>query len=277
MVQQLAHLGFRDFVLFDPKDMEAKHLHRFVGATQQDVEKRTPKVEIGRRIILGVRPDANVVAVREDWQKEPSRLWCCDIVFGCVDTYQARHELEAECRRYLIPYIDIGMDVFPPAQDFGHRMVGQVVLSMPGRTCMYCMGFLRDELHSREAQAYGSAGGEPQVVFANALLASAAVAHAVDLVTSWSGSQPCTFLRLDGNALVLAPDSCADRWNGAKCSHYRLEEVGPPLPRGMIRPRQPQGRPSTDNRLAAPQDQPEEGTSSRVDGTQGYGRLRPRV
>jgi hypothetical protein len=36
------------------------------------------------------------------------------IVFGCVDSYQGRHELEVVGRRYLMHYIDIGMDVHGP-------------------------------------------------------------------------------------------------------------------------------------------------------------------
>src|ERR1700730_12183464 len=35
----------------------------------------------------------------------------CDVIFGCVDSYRERDELERFMRRFLIPYIDIGMDV----------------------------------------------------------------------------------------------------------------------------------------------------------------------
>ena len=51
------------------------------------------------------------------WQERPDLMDQCDVVFGCVDTFAGRRDLEAECRRYLIPYIDIGMDVHKVGDD----------------------------------------------------------------------------------------------------------------------------------------------------------------
>lgn len=237
VLQQLAHAGFVDFALFDPKCMEEKHLHRLVGATRADVDAGTPKVRIGERVIRAIRPDARIVAIEDLWGASPHALRSCDLVFGCVDTFRARHELEVVTRRYLIPYIDIGIDVLPPTAGFGHRLVGQVILSMPGGPCMRCMRFLDDERLNQEAQEYGAAGRAPQVVFANGLLASAAVGIAVDLLSGWSGAPPRPFLRLDGNELRLAPDPCEQRWLGIRCPHFRPEEIGPPRPTDQLAPR----------------------------------------
>lgn len=60
----------------------------------------------------------------------------CDLIFGCVDSFAERAELEASCRRYLIPYLDIGMDVHQ-AGDEPPVMGGQVILSMPDGPCMF--------------------------------------------------------------------------------------------------------------------------------------------
>ena len=43
--------------------------------------------------------------------------------------YQGRHELEVACRRYMMHYIDIGMDVHGQAPPV---IGGQVILSSPG-------------------------------------------------------------------------------------------------------------------------------------------------
>jgi len=64
------------------------------------------------------------------WQDHPEPLRACDLIFGCVDGFAERRELEARALRYLIPLVDIDMDVHcvenqPP------RMAGQVIVSMP--------------------------------------------------------------------------------------------------------------------------------------------------
>ena len=103
---------------------------------------------------------ADVFAVEGRWQTALSRLRDCDVIFGCLDSYTERDQLEAFCRRYLIPYIDIGMDVH--RTDSGYAVQGQVILSMPGDLCLRCFNFLRQSLLDREAQEYGGAGGRPQ-------------------------------------------------------------------------------------------------------------------
>jgi hypothetical protein len=81
------------------------------------------------------------------------------------------------CRRYLMHYIDIGMDVHgekPPV------IGGQIVLS-PGRLCMRRMGLLTEAKLAEEAARYGKEGSRPQVVWPNGVLASIAVGLGVEL------------------------------------------------------------------------------------------------
>lgn len=60
------------------------------------------------------------------------------------------------------------------------------MLSMPGYGCMHCMGFLSEKVLKDEAAGYGFVGVQPQVVWANGVLASTAVGIAVDLLTDWT-------------------------------------------------------------------------------------------
>lgn len=230
VIQQLAHIGFEHFALYDPQVIEESNLHRLVGARSSDVFDRTPKVEIARRVILGVQPQADVTGVQSLWQDQPEPLRRCDLIFGCVDTFAARRELEVLSRRYRIPYVDIGMDVTAIASE-PPRMAGQVVFSEPDGPCMFCMGFLNETLLTREAAQYGAVGGRPQVVWANGVLASTAVGMALDYLTGWTGpkEQP-RFLSFDGNAGTVLPDA---RWGyrqAAPCGHYSPADVGDPRP-----------------------------------------------
>ena len=68
-------------------------------------------------------------------------------------------------------------------------MSGQIILSAPGGPCMFCMHFLTDEKIGREVANYGAAGGRPQVVWANGVLASTAVGIADQHPDRWTKSR----------------------------------------------------------------------------------------
>ena len=154
IAQQLAHLGVGNFVLFDPDHVEETNLNRLVGATKKDVATSTPKTTVSRRLINRINPNAQVLRVPKEWQEEGGLVAGCDVVFGCVDTYIAREEIERVCRRFMIPYIDIGMNVTELAD--GYLISGQMILSMPNDLCMRCLGFLNEGLLAQEAARYGN-------------------------------------------------------------------------------------------------------------------------
>lgn len=226
IVQQLAHIGFDDYVLYDPQTIEEANLNRLVGATSDDVGQL--KTAVSKRMIRSLRNDPSIEIHNVDWQKEPEPLRRVDIIFGCVDGFAERRDLEASARRYLIPYIDIGMDVFPSVAGQPPRMVGQVILSLPGGPCMKCLGYLSEESLAEEANAYGAAGPNPQVIWANGVLASTAVGIAVQLLTGWSDGQgEPVFFSYDGNSNTLTPDVRL-KYAPVECENYPLHNVGDP-------------------------------------------------
>jgi len=227
IAQQLAHLGFLNFVIYDGDHVESSNLNRLVGATEGDVINKTPKIEIARRLISGIRPTARIQAIQSTWQESPNPLKSCDLVFGCVDGFDQRRQLEATARRYFIPLIDIGMDVH--ATEEGQPVIaGQVILSMPGHSCMHCMGFLNESNLAKEAGNYGDAGINPQVVWSNGLLASTAVGLAVDLITDWSKSlRGSVYLSYRGNSHSLTEDPTF-AYAPKVCKHYLLKDIGVP-------------------------------------------------
>lgn len=230
IVQQLAHLGFRKFVLYDGDLVEESNLNRLVSATYADAAAGTPKLAVALRMIRGLAPGAEVDGHSKRWQDEPDPLRRCDLVFGCVDSFSEREQLEATCRRHMIPLIDIGLDITIVGND-PPLMGGQVILSMPGEPCMRCLGFLTEDLLAREASNYGGAGPRPQVVFGNGVLASTAVAIAVDLLTDWTQQlRRVVYLEYRGNEQILRPHPRAkDKGIAPACPHYPLTNVGAPV------------------------------------------------
>jgi molybdopterin-synthase adenylyltransferase len=229
IAQQLAHLGVGSYRLIDPQKIDASNLNRLVGGTQADVEDRKAKVEIARRTILSVRPWAQVEVAERTWQEADDLLKDAHVIFGCVDGYRQRMYLEIAARRFLIPYIDIGMDVTEVATG-QYAIAGQMIMSLPGGPCMRCLGFLTQEWLDQEENRYGDAGVNPQVVWTNGTLASIAVGAFVSLVTPWFDHvRDYKWLELDGNLQLVAVSQQPEYRMRGPCTHYRAEDLGDPF------------------------------------------------
>jgi hypothetical protein len=162
------------------------------------------------------------------WQEAAEQLRHVDLVFGCLDGFAARGELEAFTRRFFIPLIDVGLDV-AIGTDGRPQMAGQVIFSMPGYACMQCMGFLNSLVLAQEAGRYGKAGIRPQVVWANGVLASAAVGIALDLLTGWTrATQAPVYLEYNGNSHTLVRPVRLDYVTRDSCPHFPADEAGIP-------------------------------------------------
>ncbi len=225
--QQLAHVGVANYVLVDPQTIEDTNLTRLVGGTAADVAAKRSKIEIASRLIRGVRPDARVEAYQDDWRNVAKALRKCDVVLGCVDSYKDRNELERQARRYLTPYIDVGMAVGKVGSAF--HISGQAALSIPGGACMWCMGILREELLAQEAAGYGHAGIRQQVVWPNGVLASSAVGLFMSVILPWAPTLMPVLLEYDGNRGTVVPSTKLD-YMPKTCLHFRADtDLGDPF------------------------------------------------
>lgn len=229
VVQQLAHLGVGGFVLVDPDRIDLTNTNRLVGGTLADAEAETLKVGIAERVIRCVQPEARVVPVPDTWLAAMDDLKVCDVIVGAVDSYKERDQLERFARRHLIPYLDIGMDVHELGQN-GFLISGQVIMSMPGGPCLRCCGLVTEERLAQEAQKYGAAGGRPQVVWPNGVLASTAVGLLAQVITPWH-PKPSEFayLEYDGNKGTMRVSARVELLRGKSCRHHPADEVGDPL------------------------------------------------
>ena len=220
IAQQLAHVGFGNVHLIDPDFAEEHHRHRLIGITTAAIKHSWPKVNVLRRLMRRVHPEGQVTTHAKRWQEVHEVLRTQDLVFTCIDGYLAREKIERYLRRYLVPMVDIGMDVVKAST--GYQIRGQIILSMPGRHCMRCFGFIRDELLNQEAARYGDSGAFPQVVWSSGFLASNAVGIATSLFLPWQGQPepPCPYLVYDGNAFTLTPSPRLMYLSGLQCQHF---------------------------------------------------------
>jgi hypothetical protein len=178
-------------------------------------------------MMLSVNPHMRIETFACNWQQQAQAIREADVIVSCVDSYAARQNVEATARRFLIPLVDIGMDVH--VVDTRPHISGQVILSLPGGPCMRCLGFLNDKTLQQEAEKYGAAGGRPQVVWTNGVLASIAVGLVVDLLTAWNGI-PANgeYLHFDGNTNAVSR-SPRIQYAPMECVHFPGDSVGEPI------------------------------------------------
>ena len=224
LVHQLPLVGTSKFVLADPDVAEDRNRNRLLGCTAEDVKHARAKTAIAERVIKAANPAAEITACPSRWQDAIEHLRRCDVIFGCVDSYRERDDLERFCRRFLIPYIDLGIDVHQSSD--GYSISGQVVLSSPGGPCLWCLGILNEMRLRQEVGRYGQAGARPQVVWPNGVLASLAVGLFVQLVCPWHRSPQLTACcEFDGNRHRVETnrlDAAAD----LHCMHFPADELG---------------------------------------------------
>jgi molybdopterin-synthase adenylyltransferase len=228
IVQQLSHAGVRRYVVADDDTVEDHNLNRLVGATRRDAARAVPKIKIAQRIIRGLNTGVEIHPILGPWQTAIADFRRCHVIVGCVDSFSERDQLEKFCRRFLIPYIDIGMDVHAVGSEF--VIAGQVVLSMPGEHCMWCMGLLDEKSIAEEARRYGDAGFNPQVVWPNGVLASTAVGLFMQLITPWHQKhQQSVYLEYNGNSHTVARSNRMTALAGRVCPHFNASERGDSL------------------------------------------------
>jgi len=137
VVQQLAHLGVRRYILVEDDVVEASNLARLAGATRWDPLLRRRKVAVARRTIRRLSPTAGIKCVGSLRQRPAlAALSDVDVIVGCVDNDGARLVMSELAAAYLVPYLDIGVGIEGegPTSTIG----GRVSFHLPGGPCLAC-------------------------------------------------------------------------------------------------------------------------------------------
>lgn len=146
VVQQLAHLGVRDFCLVDDDRVDRTNLPRLAGAAWWDTYLRTRKSRVARRLIrrLGGRPRVDRYGELRS-AGVLSALRQVDLIIGCVDNDGARLVVSELAAAHLVPYLDVGVGVETGSQP--PQIGGRVSFYLPGGPCLACA----DEIDFGEA------------------------------------------------------------------------------------------------------------------------------
>ena len=226
VLEQLAHLGVRDFVLVDPDSVDESNLNRLVGATAEHVGR--PKVEVASEMAARINPAARIEARRESvLQARTARaLAVTDLLFNCTDSHGSRAVVNQLAYQYLLPTIDMGVVIAVAERHISH-IAGRVQLLAPGLACLTCANLLdpeqirRDLLtdFERQADPYITGGGEPApaVISLNGAVASLAVTMFLNTAVGIPGA--ARFLNYNAITGVVRPAVCQPHPSCIVCSH----------------------------------------------------------
>lgn len=205
-MQQLAHLGIRDFVLVEEDRVEESNLPRLAGATWIDARLRRRKTAVSTRLVRRLTLRARIMRTGPV-RSAPSlaELQRVDLIVGCVDNDGARLVLAELAAAYHVPYLDIGVGIENEAGAFS--IGSRIAFYLPGGPCIACADNLdfaeaAEDLESEAARRIRIQRGyarervvEPSLMPLNTTLVGAAM---IELLAYATGIRPVTpFLRYD--------------------------------------------------------------------------------
>jgi molybdopterin/thiamine biosynthesis adenylyltransferase len=198
VVSQLAHLGVGHLTLIDHDVVETSNLSRLIGATPTDVGR--PKADVLAELVRAINPAAEVTPIaRSVLDVDPAVYTGADVIVCATDGHDSRSLLTEVCVQYLVPVVDLGVEIVPDTGAF--RAGGGVRVLRPGLGCLWCAGTLlpalvREEYLDEEQRARETARGyirdrdvpAPSVVALNGVVSSFAVLEVCQLLVGMLGS-----------------------------------------------------------------------------------------
>lgn len=203
--QQLAHLGIGHIRMYDDDLLEHTNLNRVVGATPDDVGR--PKVDISADLTRRIQPSLTAEPRQEDvtLQHVARSLLDVDIVLACTDSQGSRAVLSQLAYQYLLPVIDVGINIHVLSSGAVH-ISGRIQMLSPSLPCLLCTDSLdlakvRTDLmtaEARQADPYvlGEDVKEPAVISLNSTAVGVAVSMFLSAVTGLPISSRYTLLNL---------------------------------------------------------------------------------
>lgn len=194
VVQALARMGVGCIIAVEPDLVEESNQPRVVGSIPEDASKRVPKLKVMERLVRAANNVTKFIGIQRPLA-HPDALQAvrgADILFSCTDNFTSRALLNDLAYLYLIPLIDMGLEVQPDENGMIRKASGYVITIIPGYPCLRCTGVVTDQalvMERKKGEGYGYLGDkdEPaaQVISFNGLVAYHAVTEFVAMVTGF--------------------------------------------------------------------------------------------
>lgn len=243
----LIHAGVRTLYVVDDDTLEESNRPRVLASQPGDVRDDLAKVDIVARYAAAVNPDVQVIPIRgsiEDAEVQ-RRLRDSEVFICCTDNLASRAALNRLAYQYLVPIVDIGMDVQLEGRAPGavKNAAGRVMYVHPEGPCLECLQIVSHEALQREAGARPCADDEdkgippaPSAVFLNGTVAALAVTRWISTFSSIGRERvPRTFEMYLPTRGTVRSMAIGDLKPCGNCSDIRGFADDAPLP-GAIAP-----------------------------------------
>lgn len=201
--QELVHLGVEKFIIIDDDVVEESNLSRIVGSRPRDARNRTPKVKVMKRLGRQINPEVRISSVKGSVNNASValRLRDTDAIFCCTDNLLSRIVLNRIAFQYLIPLIDMGIDIQCEEKGKIARAGGRVMVILPDGPCLECLGILNSEMIQQEMRQIddgqrahrnyisGATVEAPSVISLNGVIASLAVTAFLNLLSGFESQK----------------------------------------------------------------------------------------
>jgi len=206
--QELVHLGVEKFIIIDDDVVEESNLSRIVGSRPRDARNRTPKVKVMKRLGRQINPEVRISSVKGSVNNASIalKLRYADAIFCCTDNLSSRIVLNRMAFQYLVPLIDMGIDIQCEEKGKITSAGGRVMVILPDGPCLECLGILNSEIIQQEIRQIesgqrahrnyilGATVEAPSVISLNGVVASLAVTAFLNLLTGFeSQKDPNTY------------------------------------------------------------------------------------
>lgn len=113
VAEQVARLGFGEIVLIDHDHIEKKNLNRILNSTLDDALNGRSKVDMFAQAIRNIRGKDIAQPIQDTIFSREAVLSAAnaDVIFCCVDTFQARMIADRIASSFLIPLLDVGVKI----------------------------------------------------------------------------------------------------------------------------------------------------------------------
>ena len=198
--ERLARMGVRRLTIVDHDRVEVSNLNRYALVGWLDARRGLPKVFAAKRAMAVINPAVRVEAVFGSIREAEvlERLKESDLVVVATDDHSSRAALQRFCLQYLKPLIHTGIRL-EAERGKVREAVAQVVLALPGRSCLLCSGVVnltrasmelahpaeRAELARRGYLRDDPSVPTPAVAHLNGIVANLAVAELHNLVVGF--------------------------------------------------------------------------------------------
>jgi molybdopterin-synthase adenylyltransferase len=229
VAEHLIHMGFHEINLIDPDVLEMSNLNRVVGAYYEDAQQKRPKVEVVKRHLTAINPNATVRAYKKDVhdREMESVLALSDWMIVATDNHSSRLRAQELSVEYFVPLLSVGVNISVKDSKL-EDMSGEVITARVGDyLCLQCLNRINpikvaSERHPdagiREAlvkRGYvsGQDVKEPAVKTLNASLATMAVEVLVNQYTDARRHVPVLVYENNGSMSIYEDTESVERRN----------------------------------------------------------------